>query len=128
MELNREIQTLLYDDGLVIQTTVTNVAEVTLLRSAGTARTLPDLKGALAANRVARQLGFCDLGVPTSDTDRLSVTWFGRGRRNHSFTTGQSYDVQCPQSTKSIVAAIERHVESARLAAGAELESFQYVP
>jgi hypothetical protein len=55
----------------------------------------------------------------------VSVTWFGRASRSHSFDAGQDFLASCPAGTASILQAINTFVEGARQSPGVETVEFR---
>jgi hypothetical protein len=123
--LKQDVEVLIFNDGLVIEKSVTNDSSTFMLRAQASPKDLADLRRTLAANQVGAQAGNCRAVNPLPvDSYDLSVTWFGKGGRSHSFAAGQGFSAPCPAPTASILEAINAFIEKARQSPGVETVEF----
>jgi hypothetical protein len=105
---------LIFNDGLVIAREVDAAGRCHLIRSTASRTTVRNLQRALTANRVATQEGDCTIKEPVDNfLVEKQVTWFGRGRRQHTYRTGNRMGGLCPESTSEIEGAMQAVVADA---------------
>ena len=124
--LKQDVEVLIFNDGLVIEKSVTNDTVIFLLRAKALPQGLAELRRVLSTNQVGVQAGDCRVVNPLLvDRYDVSVTWFGKGSRSHSFDAGQDFSASCPATTASILQAINTFVEGARQSPGVETVEFR---
>lgn len=124
--LKQDVEILIFNDGLVIEKSVTNDTVIFLLRAKASPQGLAGLRQVLSTNQVGVQAGDCRVVNPLPvDRYDVSVTWFGRGGRSHSFDAGQDFSASCPAPTANILQAISTLIEGARQSPGVETVEFR---
>jgi hypothetical protein len=115
-------ESFIFRDGLVVERGSDNADRCWVTRAAGSAAMLGDLQQALAQNHVGLQAGNCQIKEPVDNfVAERTVTWFGRGARQHTYRTGNALLGPCPDETVEIDRAIRFFLANA---AGAQTTFF----
>lgn len=106
-EITSKLDAFIFRDGLIIERLTDDVGKCLVVRASALPERLSRLKVALGINRVDRQQGNCTNEPPGDYTAVREVTWFGRGRRQHSYRYGLSVSGErCPSEIDQIDHAI----------------------
>lgn len=108
-------ESFVFRDGLVIERGADSGNSCWITREAGAADLLGDLQDALAQNHVGFQAGNCQIKETVDNfVAERTITWFGRGQRQHSYKTGNALPGgPCPDETVEIDRAIRVFLASA---------------
>ena len=87
-EITSILDAFIFRDGLVIEHLSNDTGGCSYVRASAQAEKLARLKTVLGRNRVDLQQGNCTSEPPGDSTVERQVTWFGRGRRQHSYRYG----------------------------------------
>lgn len=98
----------IFRDGLVIERLTNDVGKCEITRASALPERLLILKKKLGENRVDIQQGDCISEPPGPFTVEREVTWFGRGKRQHSYRYGNHGPLggSCPAEVIQIDLAI----------------------
>lgn len=96
-------ESFIFRDGLIVERGSDSGNRCWVTRAAGSADMLNDLQEVLAQNHVGLQVGNCQIKEPVDNfVAERTVTWFGRGARQHSYRTGNALPDPCPAETVEI--------------------------
>jgi hypothetical protein len=107
-EITSTFDGFIFRDGLVVEHHFNDTGECSVVRASALPEKLSRLKTALGVNRVDIQQGNCINEPPGEFSVERQVTWFGRGRRQHSYQygVGHSFGGVCPSEVQLIDRAI----------------------
>ena len=106
-EITSTFDGFIFRDGLIIERLTDDVGKCLVVRASALRERLSHLKVALGVNRVDIQQGNCANEPPGDYTAVREVTWFGRGRRQHSYRYGLGVSgLVCPSEIAQIDHAI----------------------
>jgi hypothetical protein len=123
------IETLIFQDGLVVRKALSDVEVVTLMRLMAPREAVRLLTETLSENRVGLARGNCvvDLAQPNTFFD-FTITWFGRFGRKNVFTVTSRSGERCPDSTNAIFKAIQEFLSTVSTDPEAEQVEFSVGP
>jgi len=106
-EITSTLDAFIFRDGLIIERLSDDAGKCLAVRASALPERLSLLKVALGVNRVDIQEGNCTNEPPGNYTAMREVTWFGRGRRQHSYRYGLGVSgLLCPSEINQIDHAI----------------------
>ena len=116
-----ESDTLIFRDGVVIRETVSQTGVTTLSRLEAPEKAIRDLADALTEHRIGFAVGDCAVGAGQPNASlELTITWFGKPGRVHSFSVTSPGGEPCRPDTNALFAAIEGFLAAASTAPGTE--------